>query len=147
MSSVIVKQDSVENALSVHLGIEEFNDSHDIGFFEERLQGKSHIVFVSYVDNEPAGYLIAYDRYEDGSIYCWMTGVCKKFRKKGALTALMNELERWSKENGFYTIKIKTRNKRREMLAFLIKHKYSFTDVQEKESIEENRILLKKKLS
>ena len=88
--------------------------------------------------------MISYDRFGDGSIYCYMTGTDPKFRRNGILKSLMNYLEKWAKEKGYKKIKIKTRNNRREILTYLIGHDFYFTGVEKHPKIEDNRILLEK---
>ncbi len=50
----------------------------------------------------------------------------------------------WAKRQGYSKLKIKTRNARREMLSFLVKNGFNFTEVEKKENIIENRINLEK---
>ncbi len=145
-NKVFVKEDSIAVAVTLHATIPEFDKPVDAAFFEERYKGKQHIIFVAYLDQKPIGYMISYDRFSDGSIYCWMAGVKPEFRKLGVLTKLMEKLESWCKENSIHTIHIKTRNCRREMLGYLIKTGYLLTAVLTKLNIADNRILLKKKI-
>lgn len=56
----------------------------------------------------------------------------------------MNYQINWEKDKGYHILKIKTRNNRREMLSFLIRNVFYFTDVETNENIENNRISLQK---
>ncbi len=47
-----------------------------------------------------------------------MAGVDYKYRRKGALTKLMQYQIDWAKRQGYSKLKDKTRNARREMLSF-----------------------------
>ena len=145
-NKVFVKEDSIDVAVTLHATIPEFDKPADAAFFEERYKGKQHVIFVAYLDEKPIGYMISYDRFSDGSIYCWMAGVNPEFRKLGALTKLMEKLESWCKENSIHTIHIKARNCRREMLSYLIKTGYLLTAVLTKANIADNRILLQKEI-
>jgi GNAT superfamily N-acetyltransferase len=104
------------------------------------------LIIVAYVDDQPAGYTVGYDKFEDGSFYCWMAGVNPKFRKLGLLKSLMDYEDKWAKEKGYNKIKIKTRNNRREMLSYLVKYGFFFTEVIQQHNIDDNRILLEKEL-
>ena len=73
-----------------------------------------------------------------------MTGVNPLFRRLGILNKLMQHLQDWARNHGYNKIIIKTRNNRREMLSYLVKTGYNFTEVQPQSSIEDNRILLEK---
>ncbi|MGB1019212.1 MAG: GNAT family N-acetyltransferase [Chitinophagales bacterium] len=140
---------NIEQAVEVHSKIPEFSKPAEVNYFKERYQNKKHIIFIALKEKKPIGYMISYDRYSDGSIYCWMAGVLPNFRKLKALSAMMNALEKWSKENNYKAIKIKTSNKRKAMLSYLINNDFLVTKVynetQEK-LILNNRINLEKHL-
>jgi len=97
-------------------------------------------------DEKPAGYMISYDKFSDGSLYCWMTGVNPKYRGKGILKKLMEYHENYAKNKGCDKLKISTRNNRREMLSYLVKYGFNFTEVVPKSNIEDNRIRLEKNI-
>lgn len=147
LNKVVVKKDSIQVAVSVHATIPEFDKPVNTVFFEDRYEGKQHVIFVAYLDETPIGYMISYDKHEDNSIYCWMAGVNPKFRRKGSLQLMMNKLETWCKENDIHTIHIKTRNSRREMLNYLVKNGFLLTEVLTEPDIKENRILLQKPIN
>lgn len=140
-----IKEINFEEAEQINNEVPEF-DKYSNEYFRERVGLKKSLILGAYVDGKRTGYLIAYDKFEDGSLYCWMAGVVLNFRKNGVLTSLMNFQNNWAKENGYSKVKIKTRNNRREMLAYLVKNGFLFTSVEEKSDIEENRILLEKSL-
>lgn len=145
-----VIEGNIKQALEVHSLISEFNKPSDEQFFEERYQNKKHVIFIAFYMDVPIGYMISYDRYNDGSIYCWMAGVKSEFRKQKALTLMMSSLENWSKENSFKTIKIKTSNKRKAMLSYLVKNDFLvakvYNETDDKLMIN-NRIDLEKTLN
>ena len=63
------------------------------------------------------------------------------------LTAMMEYLKNWSKEQGYKNLRIKTRNTRREMLSFLVKNNFNFYEIEAQENIRDNRICLEIHLS
>ncbi len=146
MVKISVKEVPIEEAVKVNSTIIEFDESYSKNYFEERYNGKTHLIIVAYVDDKPTGYIVGYDRFNDGSFYCWMAGVDPKFRKMGVLKALMDYEEKWAKNKGYGKIRIKTRNNRREMLAYLVKYGFLLTEVESRDNIEENRILFEKKI-
>ncbi|MCK5107147.1 MAG: GNAT family N-acetyltransferase [Nanoarchaeota archaeon] len=143
---IIVREGDIEGAVKVNSTIREFGESYSKGYFEERYKGEEHLVIVAYINNLPVGYIVSYDRFDDGSFYCWMAGVNPEFRKKGILKELMSYQDKWARDNGYTSIKIKTRNNRREMLSYLIKYGFLFVEVVKSPNIEDNRILLEKPL-
>ena len=142
-NDIIVKEVSIEEAVKVNRNVIEF-DGKDTKAedFERRYQDKEKLIIVAYYKNVPIGYIIGYDRDNDGSFYCWMAGVDNNYRRLGALTALMNYQMNWANNKGYNKLKIRTRNNRREMLSFLVKNDFNFVSVEQREDITENRINL-----
>jgi ribosomal protein S18 acetylase RimI-like enzyme len=143
--AVVIREASIDEIVDLHAAIEEF-DQEPKSHFEERLAGKKHICFLALSGGKPAGYLVGYDHDVDGSVYCWMTGVHPESRRQGILTRLMESFEVWAREHHYGRITIKTRNNRREMLAYLVKHDFQFLEVERREPPEESRILLQKEI-
>lgn len=142
-NNIIVKEVPIDEAVKVNRNVIEF-DGKDTKAedFERRYQDKDKLIIVAYYENVPIGYIIGYDRDNDGSFYCWMAGVDNNYRRLGALTSLMNYQMNWAKNKGYTKLKIRTRNNRREMLSFLVKNDFNFVSVENKEDITENRINL-----
>ena len=142
--SIVIKEGSIEVAVKVNATITEFGKPYDKTYFEDRYKDSVNVILVAYVDNQPAGYMVSYDKNNDGSFYCWMAGVDPLFRRLGLLDKMMRYVNDWSKNHGYKKLTIKTRNNRREMLSYLVKSGFYFTEVQSQPSIEDNRILLEK---
>ena len=104
------------------------------------------LVIVAYVGGQPAGYIVGYDKFNDGSFYCWMAGVNPKFRRMGVMKALMSYQEKWAKKNGYNKIRIKTRNSRREMLSYLIKYGFYIVGLTEYPDVKDNKILFERSI-
>ena len=148
-NKIEIREADILEVLKVHRNIKEFDDNLKIGreYFEERYEQKEKLMIVAYYNDNPIGYIIAYDKFEDKeSIYCWMAGVDNHYRRMGTLTQLMNYQIKWAKSKGYKKLKIKTRNNRRDILSFLVKNNFYFTSVEEREKIEENRINLEKNI-
>lgn len=142
-NNIVVREVPIDEAVKVNRNVIEF-DGKDTKAedFERRYQDKDKLIIVAYYENIPIGYIIGYDRDNDGSFYCWMAGVDNNYRRLGALTSLMNYQMDWAKKKGYNKLKIRTRNNRREMLSFLVKNGFNFISVEEREDITENRINL-----
>lgn len=143
-----IKEVEIEEVLKVHKNVLEFGElKPKKENFENRYNNREKLIIAAYYEQKPIGYMVAYDKFEDGeSIYCWMVGVHINYRRKGTLKLLMEYFIKWAKQKGYSKIKIKTRNNRREMLSFLVKNNFYFTEVEKKEDIIENRILLEKQI-
>ena len=146
-NNIIVKEVPIDEAVKVNRNVIEF-DGKDTKAedFERRYQDKDKLIIVAYYENVPIGYIIGYDRDNDGSFYCWMAGVDNNYRRLGALTSLMNYQMDWAKKKGYNKLKIRTRNNRREMLSFLVKNGFNFVSVEQRDDITENRINLEHSL-
>jgi ribosomal protein S18 acetylase RimI-like enzyme len=129
-------------ALLVHRSIPEFDDD-DLPDLT-RLEGKDSLSFVAEVDGEKAAYLIGYDRYDDGSWYCWMGGVVPQFRRSGLFHRLMHCQEVIAFEEGYTSIKVKTRGMHTSMQAYLQKDGFELLSVEERENPLDNRMFFQK---
>lgn len=143
---IIIKEADIKNVVEINSKIIEFDKKYSSSYFESRYNGKNRLILIGYFENKPAGYIVAYDKYNDGSFYCWMAGVDPKYRRKGIMSGLMEYLEKWAKENGYQKIKIKTRNNRRAMLTYLIRHGFYFISIEERTLVEDYRIILEHKI-
>jgi ribosomal protein S18 acetylase RimI-like enzyme len=145
--NIVIKEDLIDVAVKVNATVVEFDEPCDKSYFENRYQNVEKLILVAYVDSQPAGYMVSYKKDNDGSFYCWMAGVDPHYRRLGLLHKMMNYLVDWAKSKGYNRITIKTRNNRREMLAYLVKTGFNFIEVQSQPFIIDNRILLEKKIS
>jgi len=143
--NIIVKARNLSEAKQVHRNIPEFGDESYLDSLEKRCNSKPFLV-VAYCEEKPAGYMIAYNRHNDGSLYCWMSGVKPHFRKTGVYSEMAKSREAWARKQGYNKLKIKTWNKRREMLSYLVNNGWNFYDIQVTQDINETRLLLEKKL-
>ncbi len=143
---ITIQEAPITEAIKVNNTITEFKVFYTKEEFEKRYENKETLILVAYIDSEPAGYLVGYNKFNDKSFYCWMAGVNPIHREKGVLKALMDYQEKWAREKGYTSIKIKTQNKHRRMLLYLVKYGFSFTGAEGFPSIEDNRIFLEKKL-
>lgn len=67
---ITITESYVAEIAEVHNLIPEFAGSEVD--FSERIQGKTHLIIVAHHNGAPAGYSISYDKFNDGSLYCWM---------------------------------------------------------------------------
>ncbi|KKQ94857.1 MAG: Acetyltransferase, GNAT family [candidate division CPR2 bacterium GW2011_GWC1_39_9] len=140
-----VREVNLEEIVKINDVIPEF-EKYNSDYFSERMKDKDNLVIAGYIQGKDVGYIVGYDKFGDGSFYCWMAAINPEYRRKGVLNALMDYEEKWAKKRGYEAIKIKTRNVRREMLANLVKSGFYFTGVEEKADIKDYRINLIKKI-
>lgn len=104
------------------------------------------MILVAEKDQQVVGFKIGYDRYQDGSFYSWLGGVLPEYRKDSVAIQLAEEQEKWALASGFDAIRLKTRNRFRAMLIFALKNGFLIENIEIKETVENNRIILRKLL-
>jgi GNAT superfamily N-acetyltransferase len=131
-----------DDAFSIHQQIPEFQiDSTTYNQLIERINKvKNPRIFVAYVDQQPVGYLMGYERYS--SFYIWLAGVLPNHRGHGIFVQLMNRVE----EINYSSLTIKTRNSFKSMLLFLIAHDFKLIEIDKRDSIDTHRLILEKSL-
>ncbi len=145
MEIINIKETTYKEIAEINKKVPEFGP-YEQTYFEQRCNGKDPLLIAAYVNKEVAGYVLGYNKYADGSYYCWMAGVLPEQRKKGVLRKLMQYLETWAKKRAYSKIRIKTRNSRREMLSYLVKENFLFLEVVQFPKSFESRILLEKNI-
>ena len=143
-----VREVPLEEAFGVHKKIPEFNPNppNTLKEFQDKIENHNSLVLVGYVNNNPVGYCIGYDKFKDGSFYSWMGGVIPEYRKLGVYLALRHFQETWAKGQGYKSIKIKTWNRRFEMRIVLAKLGYNIIDLEKKPDVLDNRLMHEKLL-
>jgi len=141
-----IKKGTIAQIVKISNQIPDFDQKFDANFFQKRCLDKNEVILVAYKNNKPVGYVLAYDRDKDGSLYCWMAGVMPKYRRLGMLKLLMEHLEIYAKKHNYQSLKVKTRNTWRGMLAYLINSGYNIIEATATDKVEQNRILFIKEL-
>lgn len=136
--------DLFDQAFSLHQQIPEFQiDSTTYQQLIERINHvKQPLIFVAYVDDQPVGYLMGYERND--SFYIWLAGVLPNHRREGVFVQLMNAIEQWAMKRNYRLLTIKTRNCFKSMLLFLIAHDFKLSGIDQRDSIDSHRLLLEK---
>ncbi|MDE6284778.1 MAG: GNAT family N-acetyltransferase [Bacilli bacterium] len=146
MKDVKIEEVSLEEALKVHPKIDEWDrpEAGTVEYCSNRIGKSKSIILGAYVNNEIIGYLIAYENVT--SFYCWLAAVDKRYRRMGILTEMMNIFESRAKELGYNKVTLKTLNNKREILSYLIKNNWNFSNIIENDNIILNEIVVEKEL-
>lgn len=146
--SISIKETPIDEAVLASHTEKEFGETYSKEYFEKRYKGKDPLIIAAYMDGgkDPVGYLIGYNRFKDGSFYCWLSGVWGAHHKRRIFHTLMLFAQRWAHKKGYKSVKVKTRNKRKNILHYLVKSDYYFLEVIPNPDPAENRILLEKKI-
>ncbi|NVJ46000.1 MAG: GNAT family N-acetyltransferase [Cytophagia bacterium] len=141
-----IRQGSFSEALEVLRGLPEFDPLLSTDHYVERMANRPQLVVIAIIDGELAGCKVAYDRFEDGTLYSWLGGVIPKFRMNGLAKKMADFQEAWALDNGFDAIRFKTLNRHKAMLTFAINNGFQLYNVKPKDEIENYRIELIKDL-
>lgn len=146
-ANVTIRRGTVAECVVISQQIPEFADGiYDEKVYENRLFNIKSLILVALDKNTPVGFKVGYQRDDDGSFYTWMGGVLPDYRKLHIAQKLADTQEEWAIKEGFNAIVLKTRNRFKAMLLFAIKNGFCVEGVEQKDEIEDYRIILRKKL-
>ncbi len=146
-ANVTIRHGTVAECVAVSQQIPEFSDGiYDEKVYETRLFNTKSLILVALVGDTPVGFKVGYQRDNDGSFYTWLGGVLPDYRQLHIARQLADAQEAWARNEGFDTIVLKTRNRFKAMLIFALKNGFCIEGVEQKEAIEDYRIMLRKKL-
>ncbi|PTO89205.1 GNAT family N-acetyltransferase [Vibrio splendidus] len=137
--SVIVREGSLEEVVSVVEQITEFAKKESVASLSERLAGKTSLILVAEEAGVLLGFKIGYE-LDENTFYSWFGGVLPIARNKGVAQAQLDIQEQWVKQQGYQQLKVKSRNQFPAMLRLLLKNGYLIEKLEEKEDINAHRI-------
>ncbi|MEZ8878999.1 MULTISPECIES: GNAT family N-acetyltransferase [Vibrio] len=137
--SVIVREGSLEEVVSVVEQITEFAKKESVASLSERLAGKTSLILVAEEAGVLLGFKVGYE-LDENTFYSWFGGVSSLARNKGVAQAQLDVQEQWVKQQGYQQLKVKSRNQFPAMLRLLLRNGYLIEKLEEKEDINTNRI-------
>ena len=137
--SVIVREGSLEEVVSVVEQITEFSKKESVASLSERLAGKTSLILVAEEAGVLLGFKIGYE-LDENTFYSWFGGVLPIARNKGVAQAQLDIQEQWVKQQGYQQLKVKSRNQFPAMLRLLLRNGYLIEKLEEKEDINAHRI-------
>ena len=141
-NKIHIKEGTIKEVVQLSQQIPEFINPHGMEEYQRRLTNTTHLILIAYVNNEPAGFKVGYEK--EGYFYSWMGAILPNFRRLQLATKLAKAQEAWASKQGYPHITFKTRNYLKPMLLFALKRGFHIIAVEERERIEEYRILLRK---
>lgn len=146
-TNVTIRHGTVAECMTVSQQIPEFSDGiYDENVYATRLFNTRSLILVALDGNTPVGFKVGYERSKDGSFYTCLGGVLPDYRQLHIAQQLADVQETWAIQEGFDAIVLKTRNRFKAMLLFALKNGFCIEAVEQKEAIEDYRIILRKKL-
>ena len=137
--SIIVREGSLEEVVSVVEQISEFAKNESVASLAERLAGKKSLILVAEDDDVLLGFKIGY-ALDQRTFYSWFGGVSPLARNKGVAQAQLEAQEAWVQKQGYEQLKVKSRNQFPAMLRLLLRNGYLIEKLEEKEDINAHRI-------
>ena len=108
--SVIVREGSLEEVVSVVEQITEFAKKESVASLSERLAGKTSLILVAEEAGVLLGFKIGYE-LDENTFYSWFGGVSPLARNKGVAQAQLEAQEQWVQAAGLpSSLKVKSRN-------------------------------------
>ena len=146
-ANVTIRHGTVAECVAISQQIPEFSGGiYDEKDYETRLFNTKSLILVAVDGDTPVGFKVGYQRDNDGSFYTWMGGVIPNYRRLHIAKKLADAQEAWALKEGFNAIVLKTRNRFTGMLLFAINNGFGLDSLEQKDTIEDYRIILRKKL-
>ena len=141
---ITIKEDKIKTIVRLSNQLPEFQNPHGASEYHRRMDNVPHLILVAYVEEKPVGFKVGYER--EGNFYSWMGGILPEYRKFGIAKKLAQYQETWATNQGYESVTFKTRNSHKGMLIFALKNGFNIIGFKERETVETNRILLRKRL-
>ena len=135
---------SIDEVMALVAQIPELNKSYPKEEYLNRLEQAQHLIQIAEVEGELAGFKVGY-AVSDTEFYSWLGAVAPDFRGMGIAKMLLSAQETWIEEQGYKTIKVKSRNRYPAMLRMLLGKGYHLVDMEKASDTPlDYRILLEK---
>ncbi|WP_133405341.1 GNAT family N-acetyltransferase [Parashewanella tropica] len=119
----------LEDIIEISQQISELDRGVTAENIQQRLQGKSYLISITYIEGEPAGFKIGY-ALSNEQFYSWLGGVAKDYRNLGVAQQLLRAQEQWVQTKGYKVLKVKTMNQFKGMLCMLINNDYQLIEIE-----------------
>lgn len=145
-SVVSVREGSIDEVINISNKVPELINPYDADEYESRLSNVLSLILVACKGEQLIGFKVGYRRESDKSFYSWMGGVLPAYRRLGVADKLADFQDDWAKENGFSSIRMKTRFRLKAMQKFAMKRSFDILSIEHREPQEESIIWLEKVL-
>ncbi len=112
----------------IFLGMYE-NEPYSLDQYQNRLKDKKCFIISASNDGELVGDAVSY--IDNDSLYLWIMGVDKNFRRQGIATKLLDHSEEIAKENSLKQVSAKVYDVSPEMKSFLVSRGYELLKIEE----------------
>jgi len=137
--SITIREATVDEVIAVLEGIEEFDPVYSRSEVFERLQGRHYLAQVAVEEDRLLGFKLGYSE-SSNQFYSWLGGVLPHARRRGIARLLLLQQESWARSEGFRSIRVKSRNRFRNMLLLLLNESYEICGFDARETSADSRI-------
>ncbi|EHR1106997.1 GNAT family N-acetyltransferase [Vibrio parahaemolyticus] len=137
--TMLIREGTLEEALQVVTRVKEFANGETLDSMSQRLGDKNSLILVAEKNDAIVGFKIGYELNED-TFYSWFGGVAPQARNEGVAQMLLEAQEEWVAEQGYKTLKVKSRNQFPAMLRLLLRNGYLIEKFEEKINLRESRV-------
>ncbi|HCG8577580.1 TPA: N-acetyltransferase family protein [Vibrio parahaemolyticus] len=137
--TMLIREGTLEEALQVVTRVKEFANGETLDSMSQRLGDKNSLILVAEKNGTIVGFKIGYELDED-TFYSWFGGVAPQARNEGVAQMLLEAQEEWVAEQGYKTLKVKSRNQFPAMLRLLLRNGYLIEKFEEKINLRESRV-------
>lgn len=141
----IIKEGTVNELMCIENNIPEFSSSKSHAEINAKIDARSHILLVAYVNEQPVAYKLGYAK-SSSLFYSWLGAVLPDFRGQGIAKALLMRQEVYVRECGFQAIEVKSMNRFKRMLQMLVSHDYQIVQCKRLDDNSDSKITFRKNL-
>ncbi len=127
--SINIRTATIEELALANAQIPEFGLPYTVADFQARLNDRNWLGQVAIEGEQCLGFKVGYAD-DAGYFYSWLGGVLPAARKRGVARLLIQAQEAWVRDQGFNEIRVKSRNRFRHMLMFLLSERYEVLAVE-----------------
>ncbi|AUI85007.1 GNAT family N-acetyltransferase [Vibrio azureus] len=137
--TMLIREGTFEEVLQVVTSVTEFTNTETVESLAERIGDKKYLLLIAEKSGAILGFKIGYE-LDNSTFYSWLGGVVAGARNEGVAQTLLEAQEEWVSEQGYKTLKVKSRNQFPAMLRLLLRNDYLIEKIDEKANIRESRI-------
>ncbi|MDF2154020.1 GNAT family N-acetyltransferase [Vibrio sp. CAU 1672] len=137
--TILIREGTLQEASQVMARVPEFTLGETPDAMLQRLGDKTSLILVAEKSGVMLGFKVGYE-LDDDTFYSWLGGVVAEARNEGVAQMLLEVQEEWVTEQGYKTLKVKSRNQFPAMLRLLLRNGYLIEKVEEKSNLRESRI-------
>ncbi len=141
--SLVIREGTLSECVVAMGAIPELLQAESEQGMRDRLGDSKHLILVAEENGQLLGFKIGY-QLDTMTFYSWLGGVSNQARGKGVAQKLLDFQEAWVVNQGYRTLKVKSRNQFPAMVRLLMRNGYLIEKFEEMPDLIESRIYFTK---